>query len=125
VGFLHFLRPLGRSGDHEAPPGDGDLDQRESEENREQGPVPEARDNPSGDQREAEDRTFEEHARHRQHPRPYLLLRDVDRLRLHARQRETVTASAMTLTDPAITSRESKRAATPASTKREKITATV
>jgi hypothetical protein len=39
--------------------------------------------------------------------------------------RNDATASAMTLTDPAITSRESKRAASPASTKREKITATV
>jgi DNA-binding transcriptional LysR family regulator len=54
------LRPLGPSGLQEAPPGDGDLYHRESEENREQGLVPEARNHPSGDQREAEDRPFEE-----------------------------------------------------------------
>ena len=90
VEFLHLLRPLEPTGDEEAPPGDGELYQREGEEDREQGPISETRDDPSGDQREAEDRTFEEHARHRKHPRPYLLLRDVDRLRLHARQREPV-----------------------------------
>ena len=89
--FLYFWHPLGSSGDQEAPPGDGDLYQREGEEDSEQGPVPEACDDPPGDQRETEDRTFEEHARHRKHPRPYLLLGDIDRLSLHARQRKPVT----------------------------------